>query len=118
MFFYLLVCIIELKYIKRVIYHVIQIFIRNTDDMIIMDSSPQHVWTRRIAKISFNSKQTYTTEGARQLTIKQRKCVFPDEIPLKTDYIYTFSACMIQCRMETSRRLCGCVPWFYQRIGI
>jgi len=94
-----------------------QVFIHSMDDMLIVDSLPQHLWTRRIAKIFFNSKQTYTTEGARQLTIKQRKCVFPDEISLLTDSNYTFSACMIQCRMDISRKLCGCVSWFYKSIG-
>lgn len=95
----------------------LQVFIHSMDDMLIVDSLPQHLWTRRIAKIFFNSKQTYTTEGARQLTIKQRKCVFPDEISLLTDSNYTFSACMIQCRMDMSRKLCGCVSWFYKSIG-
>ncbi|XP_050536537.1 sodium channel protein Nach-like isoform X2 [Daktulosphaira vitifoliae] len=94
----------------------LKIFIHSTEDMLIIDSSPQHLWTRRIAKIYFDSKQTYTTDGARQLTIKQRKCVFPDEIPLVTDYIYTFSACMTQCRMDKTRHICGCVPWFYKKI--
>ncbi|XP_050430662.1 sodium channel protein Nach-like isoform X2 [Adelges cooleyi] len=95
----------------------LKIFIHSTDDMLIIDSAPQHLWTRRIAKIFFDSKQTYTTEGARQLTIKQRKCVFPDEIPLVTDHMYTFSACMTQCRMDKTRNLCGCVPWFYKKIN-
>ncbi|XP_025197810.1 sodium channel protein Nach-like isoform X1 [Melanaphis sacchari] len=94
----------------------LKVFIHSIDDMLIVDSLPQHLWTRRIAKIFFNSKQTYTTEGARQLTIKQRKCVFPDEISLLTDSNYTFSACMIQCRMDTSRKLCGCVLWLYKSI--
>lgn len=100
----------------NVIKNPLKVFIHNKDDMLIVDSLPQHLWTRRIAKIFFNSKQTYTTEGARQLTIKQRKCVFPDEISLLTDSNYTFSACMIQCRMDTSRKLCGCVSWFYKSI--
>ncbi|XP_025416588.1 sodium channel protein Nach-like isoform X2 [Sipha flava] len=94
----------------------LNIFIHSTDDILVIDTLPQHLWTRRIARILFDSKQTYTTEGARQLSIKQRKCVFPDEIPLLTDHIYTFSACMIQCRMDTSRALCGCVSWFYKTI--
>lgn len=85
--------------------------------MLIVDTLPQHLWTRRIAKILFDCKQTYTTENARQLSIRQRKCVFPDEIQLVTDDKYTFSACMIQCRMETSKQLCGCVSWFYKKIG-
>lgn len=35
-----------------------------------MDTNPQHIWDRRVEKISFSVKQTYTTPDARQLSIK------------------------------------------------
>jgi acid-sensing ion channel, other len=60
-------------------------------------------------------KQTYTTDDARQLTVKQRKCIFQDELNLKyyKDDIYSLSACMIKCRMQKAMKLCGCIPPFY-----
>lgn len=78
---------------------------------------PHHVWTKRISKISFSPRETYTTENARQLNIKQRRCVFPDEIHLLTDDVYTFGACMTQCRMNMAKQRCGCIPFFYEGIG-
>lgn len=69
-----------------------------------------------MGRISFSVKQTYTTEDTRQLTIKQRKCMFDDEMILKINPVYTYSSCSRQCRMETARRHCGCIPYFYPEI--
>lgn len=60
-------------------------------------------------------KQTYTTDEARQLTVAQRKCIFPDESRLKyyKDDTYSFSQCMKICRMERCNSFCQCIPPFY-----
>jgi amiloride-sensitive sodium channel len=60
-------------------------------------------------------KQTYTTDDARQLSIGQRKCIFPNEKRLKyyKDDVYSFSQCMKQCRLERSNFFCQCIPPFY-----
>lgn len=60
-------------------------------------------------------KQIYTTEDAKQLSISQRKCVFPSEIIL--DYFeaeYTFTSCMIECRIKNCLKYCDCIPPFYR----
>lgn len=77
---------------------------------------PQHIWDYKVDRISFSVKQTYTTEDARQLTIKQRHCIFENEVKLKVDYMYTYTACTSQCRMENSVKYCKCVPHFYPEI--
>ncbi|KAJ1532259.1 hypothetical protein ONE63_000875 [Megalurothrips usitatus] len=89
------------------------VYVGSSDDLPVMDVAPHHQWTRRISRLSFDAKETYTTSDARQLSIRQRKCVYPDEVALVTDHKYTYSACMRQCRMELAQRLCGCVPPFY-----
>lgn len=63
-------------------------------------------------------KQTYTTEDARQLSVLQRKCIFPDE--LKLDIYsdeYTFTSCMKECRIAKCLRFCKCIPPFYKPLG-
>lgn len=90
-----------------------QIFIHSTEEMAGLEQSAQHSWDRRVEKVSFSVKHTYTTEDARQLSIRQRRCVFADEQHLETSNIYTYSACMRQCRMHRSRAFCKCVPHFY-----
>lgn len=78
---------------------------------------PQHVWDYRVNRISFSVKQTYTTSDARQLSVKQRHCIFEDEVKLKIDRMYTYTACTGQCRMENSMKLCKCVPHFYPKVA-
>ncbi|XP_023310115.1 sodium channel protein Nach [Anoplophora glabripennis] len=89
------------------------IYILNSDEVAGIDMQPQHVWSGVVDMISLSVKQTYTTPDARQLSIKQRHCAFPDEIKLKVDDVYSYSACTRQCRMDTAMKLCGCIPFFY-----
>lgn len=59
-------------------------------------------------------KQTYTTEDAKQLSIVQRKCIFPDEVKLDIyRNEYTFTACMKECRINKCMKFCKCLPPFY-----
>ncbi|XP_072940542.1 sodium channel protein Nach [Epargyreus clarus] len=95
---------------------IIDIYIHSTEEMAGLEQSAQHSWDRRVEKVSFSVKHTYTTEDARQLSIRQRRCVFADELKLETSDVYTYSACMRQCRMKRSRSYCKCVPHFYPAI--
>ncbi|KXJ73511.1 hypothetical protein RP20_CCG015653 [Aedes albopictus] len=64
--------------------------------------------------ILISMKETYTTEDARQLSVGQRKCIFPNEV--KPKYYrddYTFSGCMKECRMQKCLKYCRCIPPFY-----
>lgn len=94
-----------------------KIFLHSVDEASGYDYRPQFSWEVGFhVDLLITMKQTYTTDDARQLTIGQRKCIFPDEIKLKyyKDDIYSFSACMKQCRMEKSQKFCQCIPPFYQ----
>ncbi|XP_066246539.1 sodium channel protein Nach-like [Euwallacea similis] len=93
------------------------LYIINSDEMIGIDVQPQLYWDSKIDRIQFSFKETYTTEDTRQLTIKQRRCIFEDEIKLKIDNTYTFTACTIQCRMDSAKFYCGCVPFFYPKVS-
>lgn len=94
----------------------LQIYILNFDEQAGIDVEPQHIWDYHVDKISLSVKQTYTTEDTRQLSVKQRHCVFADEIRLKIDENYTYTACTRQCRMDNSMKLCNCVPYFYPEV--
>ncbi|XP_058448045.1 sodium channel protein Nach-like [Malaya genurostris] len=91
------------------------IFVHSHNEMSGWDFRPQVQWDLNFA-IDFliSMKQTYTTEDARQLSIGQRKCIFPDEVKLQ--YFrdeYTFSGCMKECRMRKCLKFCRCIPPFY-----
>lgn len=84
----------------------------------IKSSSNSHLLLADFAtELLISMKQTYTTEDARQLTVGQRKCIFPEEI--KLDYFdeeYTFTSCMKECRIKSCLKYCNCIPPFYRPI--
>lgn len=93
-----------------------KVFVHSTDDVTSHDFRSTFIWDVGYAvELLITMKQTYTTDDARQLTIGQRKCIFPNEIELKyyKDDIYSFSACMKHCRMKKANKLCKCIPPFY-----
>ncbi|KAL1514317.1 hypothetical protein ABEB36_003590 [Hypothenemus hampei] len=91
------------------------LYIWSSDEMLGLEVQPQLIWDFKVDRVSFSFKQTYTTEDTRQFSIKQRRCVFEDEIKVLLDSIYTYTACTTQCRMETMRSVCNCVIHFYPR---
>lgn len=80
------------------------------------DFRPHVIWEPDFAaELLISMKQTYTTEDAKQLTIGQRKCIFPDEIKLEFyEGEYTFTSCMKECRIRKCLKFCGCIPPFYR----
>ena len=91
------------------------IFVHSYNEISGWDFQPQVMWDID-SKVEFliSMKQTYTTEDAQQLSIGQRKCIFPDEEKLQYyQDKYTFSGCMKECRISKSLKYCKCVPPFY-----
>ncbi|GLH12603.1 Pickpocket protein 11, partial [Gryllus bimaculatus] len=91
----------------------IKVYLLSNDEVPSVDAQPQALYDYRISHLFFSEKHTYTTPDTRQLSLRQRRCAFADEIRLKVDSKYTFNFCMIQCRMQLSRSLCGCVAPLY-----
>lgn len=92
------------------------VYIHNADEKIGQSLKPQLIWDYKVDRVSFFVKQTYTTEDARQLTIKQRHCIFHNEKKLDIDTMYTYSACTQQCRLKGIMKYCKCVPIFYPNV--
>jgi len=93
-----------------------KIYLHSIDEVSGHDFRPTFTWeTGHSIDLLITMKQTYTTDDAKQLSIGQRKCIFPDEVKLeyyKNDE-YSFSSCMKQCRMKKANRFCQCIPAFY-----
>ncbi|XP_059617760.1 sodium channel protein Nach [Phlebotomus argentipes] len=96
------------------------VFVHAQSELSGWDFRPQLEWrTDFSSDILITMKQTYTTEEARQLSIGQRKCIFPNEVRIKNfpfDEDYTFTGCMMDCRIEKAVKLCKCLPPFYHSI--
>lgn len=96
-----------------------KIFVHSHFENFGWDFRPHIVWEPDFAaELLISMKQTYTTKDAKQLSIGQRKCIFPDEIKLDIyTEEYTFTSCMKECRMKKSMKFCKCIAPFYPPIG-
>ncbi|XP_317530.4 sodium channel protein Nach [Anopheles gambiae] len=45
---------------------------------------------------------------AKQVSVSQRKCRFPDENNLNVHRFYSYSACSVQCRKDKQIKICNC----------
>ncbi|XP_055846703.1 sodium channel protein Nach-like [Episyrphus balteatus] len=61
---------------------------------------------------TYKVSETVASEKLRELTPKQRKCVFLDEETAQLP-IYTKSLCLARCRAVMALEMCNCVPFFY-----
>ena len=93
------------------------VYLHSVDEVSSYDIRPQFQADVGMSmELLITMKQTYTTTDTEQLSVAQRKCIFQGEYELKyyDENIYSLSACMKQCRMQTALKLCKCVPPFYQ----
>jgi len=68
-----------------------------------------------------SAASTYSTPEVRALSKDQRQCLFEDEQALKIAQNngsgYSYSNCLVQCRLENMDSLCQCAPYFYPTGG-
>lgn len=54
------------------------------------------------------------TESVKELSISQRKCVFPEDINIDVSNIYSTGGCKMQCKYGKVMHKCNCyLPGFY-----
>ncbi|XP_073942332.1 sodium channel protein Nach-like [Choristoneura fumiferana] len=68
-------------------------------------------------KIYVTALTVYTSPEAAKLTVAQRRCRFLHENVLKHNAVYTYTMCRMECRIRLCLKYCGCIPYFYRRIG-
>ncbi|KAL7035089.1 hypothetical protein ACKWTF_008223 [Chironomus riparius] len=95
-------------------------FVYPTDSVLTYDDTK--LFTRKngsAVDLMLSLKQTHTDKTVDQLSISQRKCIFPDKfddsvtLNYYNDETYSFSYCMMECRLRIVLKLCNCIPPFY-----
>lgn len=67
--------------------------------------------------MSLSGLTIFSSNNIKFLNIKQRKCRFHYESNLKHSPAYSYVLCRMECRAALAKRLCGCVPHFYRKLG-
>ncbi|CAG9854878.1 unnamed protein product [Phyllotreta striolata] len=65
--------------------------------------------------LSIFAQSTHSSEEVRKIPVKIRQCLFPDERKLHYFTRYTFANCLVEARMNLTKRICNCTPFFYFR---
>ncbi|KAJ4444305.1 hypothetical protein ANN_06097, partial [Periplaneta americana] len=100
----------ELNKIREKFYY------HNPLDVVDLSDFGHPVYVKGMLRILLQALGTITTPEARELSVAQRKCRFPEENILKISPVYTFNLCKAQCRMRLAQKKCGCIPYFYRRV--
>ncbi|EAT48571.1 AAEL000443-PA [Aedes aegypti] len=61
---------------------------------------------------SYMVLETVASERLRDLSVKQRSCVFHDE-NYQGSHLYSYNLCVMRCRAARALELCHCRPYFY-----
>ena len=51
----------------------------------------------------------------RTITPDKRKCLFPNEESLELFENYSFSNCLLECRLAKAATEINCIPWYFPR---
>ncbi|XP_059610139.1 pickpocket protein 11 [Phlebotomus argentipes] len=66
------------------------------------------------ATVELTALEIRTTQDARDLSVSQRRCRFPDEADgLQFSAVYSLNLCRMECRIRMALEVCQCVPHFY-----
>jgi hypothetical protein len=70
-------------------------------------------------KIIVHPTQYKADKKIRDFAIEDRQCRYHDE-NMQADSlfkIYSYETCRFECRLQESKRICGCTPWNYPHYG-
>ncbi|XP_028171195.1 sodium channel protein Nach-like [Ostrinia furnacalis] len=74
--------------------------------------------TRRIIEpgqwtyLQLQSVKQFTTREVKKYPVKTRKCLYHDEDTETFGSLYSYSACIVSCKIKTINTLCKCTPFF------
>ncbi|CAH1985752.1 unnamed protein product [Acanthoscelides obtectus] len=68
--------------------------------------------------ISVSPTITYCTEDVAGMPSETRRCLLPNEKDLIYFKNYNFHNCMVECRMNTTIKMCNCTPFVYVHSGV
>ncbi|XP_046966959.1 pickpocket protein 28-like [Vanessa cardui] len=94
--------------------HNLQVFIHSPDEVTTSTTSSFGFDVEGIISFGLSVWSSRISETLRYKSLHLRKCRFPNEPISKRYPIYSYSHCMLECRIKVILKLCGCVPHFYK----
>lgn len=69
--------------------------------------------------IDVTATSFFSTNIIKSFSVNQRNCIFSEEIHTEHTYgkIYTYSDCIVDCKIHDMQKLCNCRPFYIPRRG-
>ncbi|XP_060526084.1 sodium channel protein Nach-like isoform X2 [Cylas formicarius] len=98
----------SLRKIRRV-----KVMIHSSGDYPGIDALTKVLSAGELCYLQLKASKRESSPSVKSLTVRQRKCVFPNERTLKYFKLYTDSNCFMGCLANQTYKHCGCVPYYY-----
>nr|XP_026493431.1 uncharacterized protein LOC113398761 [Vanessa tameamea] len=97
--------------------NIYKVFIHSPDEVTTSTTSSFGFDVEGIISFGLSVWSSRISDSLRYKSLYLRKCRFYNE-PISNRYpIYSYSHCMLECRVKMIQKLCGCVPHFYRPLG-
>ncbi|EDS41556.1 pickpocket [Culex quinquefasciatus] len=90
----------------------ISFIIHSPTELVTSDTPFTMMGTSDEVVVSYEVQETVASNRLRDLTVKQRNCIFNDERHHGLKF-YSYNLCVMRCRAAKALELCHCKPHFY-----
>ncbi|XP_039443609.1 uncharacterized protein LOC120423762 [Culex pipiens pallens] len=90
----------------------ISFIIHSPTELVTSDTPFTMMGTSDEVVVSYEVQETVASKRLRDLTVKQRNCIFNDERHHGLEF-YSYNLCVMRCRAAKALELCHCKPHFY-----
>ncbi|CAH2034548.1 unnamed protein product, partial [Iphiclides podalirius] len=63
--------------------------------------------------VAMSPERTYTTQGVKSFTTKERQCYYHDEVKIGDFRQYSFHNCIAYQNIDVIQKSCNCVPYYF-----
>ncbi|XP_022131157.2 pickpocket protein 11-like [Pieris rapae] len=94
-----------------------KVYIHSPDEIITSTTPSYNIDIEAAVSFGLSVWTTRISEELRVTSLRIRKCRFINEATNDRYPIYSYSHCLLECRINVIKTLCGCIPHFYKPLA-
>ncbi|XP_023290277.1 pickpocket protein 19-like [Orussus abietinus] len=96
--------------------HDIRVSLFHPNEVLEFKDDHYHVPPITLLSLTLIITETSSSERVRKLSVPQRECKYLQDGGLNMWPVYSYKMCILECRYDIIRKLCGCYPHFARPI--
>lgn len=94
----------------------LQVIIHGSSDFPRQEDVTREVGVGRVYFLTITGTRMSASKQLSELSVSQRKCIFPEEKNLRYFPTYSVANCKTECFIQTALEMCGCIPVWYRNL--